>query len=85
MCWFTHAALALWSTASTSITGADPKVRAMAVDVVRAWAAKGYLIVYISSRPLVSRCMPCGTALLCLCLAIHMSLFVASHGYTSVA
>lgn len=43
--------------ASTSITGADIKVRGMAVDVVRAWAAKGYLIIYISSRPLVSRCM----------------------------
>eukprot|EP01134_Creolimax_fragrantissima_P002749 CFRG2749T1 len=37
--------------ANFSMSGTDPKVQAMSVDVVRAWSAKGYLIVYISSRP----------------------------------
>ncbi|XKL68542.1 hypothetical protein PGB90_004033 [Kerria lacca] len=38
-------------TASVSVTGRDPKVRAGAVDVVRQWQELGYLILYISARP----------------------------------
>ncbi|XP_025836899.1 protein retinal degeneration B isoform X2 [Agrilus planipennis] len=38
-------------TASVSVTGRDPKVRAGAVDVVRHWQELGYLIVYITGRP----------------------------------
>ncbi|XP_071449416.1 protein retinal degeneration B [Hetaerina americana] len=38
-------------TASMSVTGRDPKVRAGAVDVVRHWQELGYLIVYITGRP----------------------------------
>eukprot|EP00124_Ichthyophonus_hoferi_P003485 Ihof_evm2s304 gene=Ihof_evmTU2s304 len=36
--------------ASTSISGADPKIQARAVDIVREWAMKEYLIVYATSR-----------------------------------
>nr|CAG4636761.1 EOG090X00NX [Ceriodaphnia reticulata] len=38
-------------TASVSVTGRDPKVRAGAVDVVRHWQELGYLIIYITGRP----------------------------------
>ncbi|XP_023930713.1 protein retinal degeneration B isoform X1 [Lingula anatina] len=38
-------------TASVSIMGKDPKVRAGAVDVVRHWQDLGYLIIYVSARP----------------------------------
>ncbi|CAG5136202.1 unnamed protein product, partial [Candidula unifasciata] len=38
-------------TASVSITGKNPKVRAGAVDVVRQWQDRGYLILYVSARP----------------------------------
>lgn len=38
-------------TASVSIRGKDPKVRAGAVDVVRHWQELGFLIVYVTSRP----------------------------------
>uniref|UniRef100_M3ZAR7 Phosphatidylinositol transfer protein membrane associated 1 n=1 Tax=Nomascus leucogenys TaxID=61853 RepID=M3ZAR7_NOMLE len=38
-------------TASVSIMGSDPKVRAGAVDVVRHWQDSGYLIVYVTGRP----------------------------------
>ncbi|CAD5120699.1 DgyrCDS9263 [Dimorphilus gyrociliatus] len=38
-------------TASVSIRGKDPKVRAGAVDVVRMWQDLGYLILYITARP----------------------------------
>ncbi|XP_034941683.1 protein retinal degeneration B isoform X2 [Chelonus insularis] len=38
-------------TASMSVTGRDPKVRAGAVDVVRHWQELGYLIIYITARP----------------------------------
>ncbi|XP_046390635.1 protein retinal degeneration B isoform X2 [Ischnura elegans] len=38
-------------TASMSVTGRDPKVRAGAVDIVRHWQELGYLIVYITGRP----------------------------------
>lgn len=38
-------------TASVSVTGRDPKVRAGAVDVVRFWEDLGYLILYITGRP----------------------------------
>ncbi|CAG0897738.1 unnamed protein product [Cyprideis torosa] len=38
-------------TASVSVTGKDPKVRAGAVDVVRYWQELGYLIIYITGRP----------------------------------
>ncbi|XP_078681622.1 membrane-associated phosphatidylinositol transfer protein 1-like [Branchiostoma floridae x Branchiostoma belcheri] len=38
-------------TASVSIMGRDPKVRAGAVDVVRHWQELGYLIVYVTGRP----------------------------------
>ncbi|ELU13727.1 hypothetical protein CAPTEDRAFT_169194 [Capitella teleta] len=38
-------------TASVSIMGKDPKVRAGAVDVVRHWQELGFLIVYVSARP----------------------------------
>lgn len=38
-------------TASVSIMGSDPKVRAGAVDVVRHWQDAGYLIVYVTGRP----------------------------------
>ncbi|XP_076472985.1 protein retinal degeneration B-like [Babylonia areolata] len=38
-------------TASVSIMGTDPKVRAGAVDVVRHWQDLGYLILYVSARP----------------------------------
>ncbi|CAL1546251.1 unnamed protein product [Lymnaea stagnalis] len=38
-------------TASVSIMGKDPKVRAGAVDVVRQWQDMGYLILYVSARP----------------------------------
>ncbi|KAK3581976.1 hypothetical protein CHS0354_003237 [Potamilus streckersoni] len=38
-------------TASVSIMGKDPKVRAGAVDVVRYWQELGYLILYITARP----------------------------------
>ncbi|GAB6028613.1 hypothetical protein CHUAL_004450 [Chamberlinius hualienensis] len=38
-------------TASVSVTGRDPKVRAGAVDVVRHWQELGYLLVYITGRP----------------------------------
>ncbi|RUS73636.1 hypothetical protein EGW08_018609, partial [Elysia chlorotica] len=38
-------------TASVSIMGKDPKVRAGAVDVVRQWSDLGYLILYVSARP----------------------------------
>ncbi|XP_054155190.1 protein retinal degeneration B-like isoform X2 [Oppia nitens] len=38
-------------TASMSVTGKDPKVRAGAVDIVRYWQELGYLIIYITGRP----------------------------------
>lgn len=38
-------------TASVSVTGRDPKVRAGAVDVARHWQELGYLILYITGRP----------------------------------
>ncbi|XP_044015290.1 protein retinal degeneration B isoform X2 [Aphidius gifuensis] len=38
-------------TASMSVTGRDPKVRAGAVDVARHWQELGYLIIYITARP----------------------------------
>lgn len=38
-------------TASVSVTGRDPKVRAGAVDVVRHWQELGFLIIYITGRP----------------------------------
>ncbi|XP_034182349.2 retinal degeneration B isoform X1 [Osmia lignaria lignaria] len=38
-------------TASVSVSGKDPKVRAGAVDVVRHWQELGYLIIYITARP----------------------------------
>lgn len=38
-------------TASVSVTGKDPKVRAGAVDVVRHWQDLGYLIIYVTGRP----------------------------------
>ncbi|XP_033108992.1 protein retinal degeneration B-like [Anneissia japonica] len=38
-------------TASVSIMGRDPKVRAGAVDVVRHWQELGYLVIYITARP----------------------------------
>ncbi|XP_066591659.1 protein retinal degeneration B isoform X3 [Prorops nasuta] len=38
-------------TASMSVTGRDPRVRAGAVDVVRHWQELGYLIIYITARP----------------------------------
>ncbi|XP_068678065.1 protein retinal degeneration B-like [Montipora foliosa] len=37
-------------TASVSIRGKDPKVRAGAVDVVRHWQELGFLIIYVTSR-----------------------------------
>uniref|UniRef100_A0A8C8VFM4 Phosphatidylinositol transfer protein membrane associated 2 n=1 Tax=Pelusios castaneus TaxID=367368 RepID=A0A8C8VFM4_9SAUR len=37
--------------ASVSIMGSDPKVRAGAVDVVRHWQDRGYLIIYVTGRP----------------------------------
>ncbi|XP_035714341.1 protein retinal degeneration B isoform X2 [Folsomia candida] len=38
-------------TASVSVTGRDPRVRAGAVDVVRHWQELGYLIIYVTGRP----------------------------------
>ncbi|KAJ8312604.1 hypothetical protein KUTeg_009977 [Tegillarca granosa] len=38
-------------TASMSISGKDPKVRAGAVDVVRLYQDLGYLILYVTARP----------------------------------
>ncbi|XP_050079472.1 protein retinal degeneration B [Anopheles maculipalpis] len=38
-------------TASVSVTGKDPKVRAGAVDVCRHWQELGYLLIYITGRP----------------------------------
>lgn len=38
-------------TASVSVTGRDPKVRAGAVDVARHWQELGFLIIYITGRP----------------------------------
>lgn len=38
-------------TASMSIMGKDPKVRAGAVDVVRHWQNLGYFILYVTARP----------------------------------
>ncbi|XP_063951970.1 protein retinal degeneration B-like [Lytechinus pictus] len=38
-------------TASVSIMGRDPKVRAGAVDVVRHWQELNYLIIYVTARP----------------------------------
>ncbi|CAG7784703.1 unnamed protein product, partial [Allacma fusca] len=38
-------------TASMSVTGRDPRVRAGAVDVVRHWQELGYLIIYVTGRP----------------------------------
>ncbi|KAA0203355.1 hypothetical protein HAZT_HAZT000731 [Hyalella azteca] len=38
-------------TASVSVSGADPKVRPGAVDVLRVWQQRGYLLLYITGRP----------------------------------
>lgn len=38
-------------TASMSVTGRDPKVRAGAVDVCRHWQDLGYLLIFITGRP----------------------------------
>lgn len=38
-------------TASMSVTGRDPKVRAGAVDVCRHWQELGYLLIYVTGRP----------------------------------
>ncbi|CAI5445087.1 unnamed protein product [Caenorhabditis angaria] len=38
-------------TASVSVSGKDPRVRAGAVDVVRYWQEQGYLIIYMTARP----------------------------------
>lgn len=38
-------------TASMSVTGKDPKVRAGAVDVCRHWQELGYLLIYTTGRP----------------------------------
>lgn len=43
-------------TASVSVTGRDPKVRAGAVDIVRHWQELGYLIIYITGRPDMQQC-----------------------------
>eukprot|EP00053_Salpingoeca_punica_P015752 m.145750 g.145750 ORF g.145750 m.145750 type:complete len:978 (-) comp16790_c2_seq7:2263-5196(-) len=40
---------------SLSLSGADPKVRAGAVDVVRHWSNQGFLIIYTSRRPDVQK------------------------------
>ena len=45
-------------TASMSVTGKDPKVRAGAVDVVRYWQELGYLIIYITGRPDMQQVWP---------------------------
>ncbi|XP_037088501.1 protein retinal degeneration B-like isoform X3 [Pollicipes pollicipes] len=42
-------------TASMSVTGRDPKVRASAVDVVRHWQELGYLVLYVTGRPDMQR------------------------------
>ncbi|KAF0299117.1 Protein retinal degeneration B [Amphibalanus amphitrite] len=42
-------------TASMSVTGRDPKVRASSVDVVRHWQELGYLIIYVTGRPDMQR------------------------------
>ncbi|KAF2354577.1 DDHD domain [Trinorchestia longiramus] len=38
-------------TASVSVSGKDPKVRPGAVDVLRVWQQRGYLLLYITGRP----------------------------------
>ncbi|XP_055385938.1 protein retinal degeneration B isoform X2 [Condylostylus longicornis] len=38
-------------TASMSVSGKDPKVRAGAVDVCRHWQELGYLLIYVTGRP----------------------------------
>ncbi|CAD5215318.1 unnamed protein product [Bursaphelenchus okinawaensis] len=38
-------------TASVSVTGRDPRVRPGAVDVVRFWQQKGYIVIYVTARP----------------------------------
>ncbi|GAB0094369.1 protein retinal degeneration B [Sergentomyia squamirostris] len=38
-------------TASMSVTGRDPKVRAGAVDVCRHWQELGYLLIFVTGRP----------------------------------
>ncbi|PAV71775.1 hypothetical protein WR25_10238 isoform A [Diploscapter pachys] len=38
-------------TASVSVTGKDPRVRAGAVDVVRYWHERGILVIYVTARP----------------------------------
>lgn len=38
-------------TASMSVTGRDPKVRAGAVDICRHWQELGYLLIYVTGRP----------------------------------
>lgn len=38
-------------TASMSVSGRDPKVRAGAVDICRHWQELGYLLIYVTGRP----------------------------------
>ncbi|KAJ6636313.1 Protein retinal degeneration B, partial [Pseudolycoriella hygida] len=38
-------------TASMSVSGRDPKVRAGAVDICRHWQELGFLLIYITGRP----------------------------------
>lgn len=38
-------------TASMSVTGRDPKVRAGAIDICRHWQELGYLLIYVTGRP----------------------------------
>ena len=42
-------------TASVSVSGKDPKVRPGAVDVLRIWQQKGYLLLYVTGRPDLQR------------------------------
>ncbi|KJE96268.1 retinal degeneration B-PD [Capsaspora owczarzaki ATCC 30864] len=37
--------------ASTTISGADPRIQPGATDAVRFWADRGFLIMYVSARP----------------------------------
>ena len=38
-------------TASVSVSGRDPRVRPGAVDVLRLWQQRGYMLLYITERP----------------------------------
>lgn len=58
-------------TASVSVSGRDPKVRAGSIDVVRFWQELGFLIIYVTGRPGIQQV--CFVLCCCCCCSISIN------------